>query len=73
MYARADPVIHIRKQLLPSHRYHKSVFVWTENTPVSVALDLFNDTVMWCEQKIDVGIFHHKTRSVAALIHTLFD
>ena len=64
MYARADPVIHIRDQLIPSHRFHKSVFVWTEKTPVDVALKVFNDTVMWCDQKIDVGIFHHKTRYV---------
>lgn len=62
LYPRDDPVMHMRDPLLPSHNYHRSVVVWGGRDDVAAAYGVFNRTVMWCDQKIDVGIFNPQTR-----------
>ncbi len=63
LYHRDDPKLHARKSLLPSHRYHKSIFVWAkEKDALLKVLGVFNKTIMWCPQKISVGIYQPDTR-----------
>lgn len=54
--------IHVRKQLLPSQNHHRSIFVWTESTPLEEAIEIFDDSVMWCAQRKELGIYHMETR-----------
>ena len=52
-----------RPQFLQMDRFHKSVVVWAESENwIPEILRIFDDTIMSCEQKIEVGIYHHKTR-----------
>ena len=63
LYPRDAPVLHMRSPLLKSHNHLLSVVVWADAAEdAGRAYGIFDRTVMWCDQKIHVGMFNPGNR-----------
>ena len=63
LYPRDEPVLHQRLPLFPYDNFHRSILFWVENEDdIGTAYHILNDTVMWCPQKIHVGMFNPSSR-----------
>ena len=61
-YHRDDPVLHWREKLLPTQRFHKSLFIWLDQAPLDLMFTILDTTIMWCDQKIEVGEYNPQSR-----------
>ncbi len=59
--------IYTRKRLLTSdHRSPLSLIVWASGKNIEVAASIFEDDVMWCKQKVDMGLLHKDNKFMVA-------
>ena len=43
--------IYVReKQIMPTLKHHRTIFIWLANSSVSSAIRILDDSVLWCEQ-----------------------
>ena len=54
------PIVHRRPTLLASGSYHRTVVIWVEQ--VKEVLRMFSETAMFCQQKVDVGVYNPSDR-----------
>ena len=52
--------MHQREPLIPVYQYHPTYVIWTQDIPR--LLHVFDQTIMMCKQKIDVGIYNSDAR-----------
>ena len=52
--------MHQREPLIPIYQYHPTYVIWTQDIPR--LLRVFDETIMKCKQKIDVGIYNSDAR-----------
>ena len=39
-----------KKDILPTWRHHRTIFIWVAGSSISKALKILDDSVLWCEQ-----------------------
>ena len=54
-------VVYTRPTLLETGSYHRTVVIWVNQ--VKEVLRMFSETPMFCQQKIDVGVYDPSDRS----------
>ena len=44
-------MIYLReREIMPSQRYHRTIFIWVANSPISDVIRILDDSILWCEQ-----------------------
>ena len=55
--------IYVHKTPVPSHKLARTVIVWTSSTSsLRKVLDVLDESILWCPQKKDLGVFVPGTR-----------
>ena len=48
-----DAIYLREREILPTSRYHRTIFVWVADSSISDVIRILDDSILWCEQ---VGI-----------------
>ena len=44
-------MIYLReREIMPTLRYHRTIFIWVANSPISDVIRILDDSILWCEQ-----------------------
>ena len=52
----------IRSHALPFHKSHRTLLAWVEPESFGELLELFDSSVLWCEQYKDMGLYHRNSQ-----------
>ena len=48
---------------MPQFKHRRTIFIWTEGD-IREALKILDDSVLWCEQRKELGLYHMDSRII---------